>query len=207
MSETLKALGEYVATEQAQCVVKHEVVLGELTFIARPEFLHPFIEFLRGDTRCQCQQLVDICGADYPERAERFEVVYNLLSLKLNHRIRVKVCLKEDAAVDSIVDLYSMAGWFERETWDLYGIPFTNNPDLRRILTDYGFVGHPLRKDFPLTGFVELRYDETEKRIVSEPVKLPQDFRNFDFASPWEGMMTMQTAGDAKDRKPKVGAK
>jgi NADH-quinone oxidoreductase subunit C len=131
--------------------------------------------------------LVDICGADYPEREKRFEVVYNLLSLRHNQRIRVKVPCGENDIVPSVVGIYSAAGWYERETWDLYGVLFSDNPDLRRILTDYGFEGHPLRKDFPLTGFVEVRYDEEQKRVIYEPVKLTQAFRSFDFMSPWEG--------------------
>jgi len=140
---------------------------------------------------------MDICGVDWPERPERFDVVYNLLSLKHNQRIRVKVAVREDEPVPSVVGIFPSAGWYEREVWDLYGVPFAGNPDLRRILTDYGFDGHPLRKDFPLTGFVELRYDDEQKRVVYEPVKLTQDFRSFDFLSPWEGML----AGDEKATK------
>jgi NADH-quinone oxidoreductase subunit C len=132
--------------------------------------------------------LVDVCGVDYPDRPERFDVVYNLLSLKLNQRIRVKVTTDEDSAVPSVTAVYSAAGWFEREAWDLFGIYFADHPDLRRLLTDYGFEGHPLRKDFPLTGYVEVRYDEDQKRVVYEPVRLKQEFRSFDFVSPWEGM-------------------
>ena len=162
----------------------------------------PFLIVLRDDKEFQFKQLVDICGADYPDRAERFEVVYNLLSLKFNTRIRVKVCTDENTPVDSVTSVFSSAGWFERETWDLYGIYFNNNPDLRRILTDYGFDGHPLRKDFPVTGFVELRYDEELRRVVYEPVKLQQDFRAFDFLSPWEGMTDIQLPGDEKATIP-----
>jgi NADH-quinone oxidoreductase subunit C len=132
--------------------------------------------------------LVDVCGVDYPDRPERFDVVYNLLSLKLNQRIRVKVTTDEDNAVPSVTAVFSAAGWFEREAWDLFGIYFADHPDLRRLLTDYGFEGHPLRKDFPLTGYVEVRYDEDQKRVVYEPVRLKQEFRSFDFVSPWEGM-------------------
>jgi NADH-quinone oxidoreductase subunit C len=133
------------------------------------------------------KELVDLCGVDYPERERRFEVVYHLLSLKNNQRIRVKVETDESTPVPSVVELFSTAGWFEREAWDMYGIYFADHPDLRRILTDYGFEGHPLRKDFPLTGHVELRYDDEQKRVVYEPVRLRQDFRTFDFLSPWEG--------------------
>ncbi|HEU0118197.1 MAG TPA: NADH-quinone oxidoreductase subunit C [Alphaproteobacteria bacterium] len=153
---------------------------------------------LRDDPAVAMSQLMDICGVDYPERPERFDVVYNLLSLKNNIRLRVKVQTDETSPVPSVVGVHSGAGWFERECWDLYGVAFGNNPDLRRILTDYGFEGHPLRKDFPLTGYVEVRYDDEQKRVVYEPVKLVQDFRNFDFLSPWEGML----AGDEKAAPP-----
>jgi len=143
--------------------------------------------------------MIDLCGVDYPDRPERFEVVYNLLSLKLNQRIRVKVAADEESLVPSISGVYSAAGWFEREAWDLFGIFFADHADLRRILTDYGFEGHPMRKDFPLTGYVELRYDEEQKRVVYEKVKLTQDFRSFDFLSPWEGMLHLP--GDEKVEK------
>src|ERR1700733_6599681 len=207
MTMTLQELSDYIAADRGEAVIKREIALGELVFVVRRDALHSFIKFLKTDEKCAFNQLANLCGADYPEREERFDVVYNLLSLKLNQRIRVIVNAGENVAVDTITDLYSAAGWFEREVWDLYGIPFNGHPDLRRILTDYGFEGHPLRKDFPLTGFVELRYDEALQRIVSEPVKLTQDFRNFDFISPWEGMTTMQLPGDEKAVKPKVGAK
>jgi NADH-quinone oxidoreductase subunit C len=157
---------------------------------------------LRDDPALAMAQLMDICGADYPERPERFEVIYHLLSLKHNARVRVKVLTDETSSVPSVVNVYSAAGWFERECWDLFGVAFSNNPDLRRILTDYGFEGHPLRKDFPLTGYVEVRYDDEQKRVVYEPVKLVQDFRNFDFLSPWEGMLV----GDEKAKVPEVKA-
>ena len=142
---------------------------------------------LRDDPATAMTQLMDVCGADYPERPERFDVVYHLLSLRHNWRVRVKVQTDETSQVPSVTGVYSSAGWFEREAWDLFGILFSNHPDLRRILTDYGFEGHPLRKDFPLMGHVEVRYDNEQRRVVYEPVKLPQDFRNFDFLSPWEG--------------------
>ncbi len=144
--------------------------------------------FLRDDPKCRFTVLCDICGVDFPDRAQRFEVVYNLLSMSLNQRIRLKVETDENEPVPSATGLYSSAGWWEREAWDLFGIYFGGNPDLRRILTDYGFEGHPLRKDFPLTGYVELRYDEQQKRVVYDPVRLQQEFRSFDFLSPWEGM-------------------
>ncbi len=143
--------------------------------------------FLRDDGRCQYKVLVDVLGVDYPEREKRFEVVYNLLSVKFNRRIRVKVAADEATVVPSAAGVFSSATWFEREVWDMYGVMFGNNPDLRRILTDYGFEGHPLRKDFPLTGYVQVRYDVEQKRVVYEPVVLEQEFRSFDFLSPWEG--------------------
>jgi NADH-quinone oxidoreductase subunit C len=157
------------------------------------------MRFLRDDAKCQFKLLVDICGVDWPDRAERFDVVYNLLSLKLNQRIRIKLRTDEDTPVPSVTSVFSTAGWFEREAWDLYGILFSNHPDLRRILTDYGFQGHPMRKDFPLSGYVQVRYDEEQKRVVYEPVKLTQEFRGFDFLSPWEGMTTLP--GDEKAKR------
>jgi NADH-quinone oxidoreductase subunit C len=207
MTAALTALSDYIAAAQGEAVIKREIALGELAFTVRRDAAHKFISFLKSDEKCAFSLMANLCGADYPEREERFDVVYNLLSLPLNQRIRVIVMAGEGVAVDSITDLYSAAGWFEREVWDMYGIPFNGHSDLRRILTDYGFEGHPLRKDFPLTGFVELRYDEGLKRIVSEPVSLPQDFRNFDFVSPWEGMTSVQLPGDEKAVKQKVGAK
>ena len=151
------------------------------------------------------QQLMEIAGVDYPERAERFDVVYHLLSLTKNHRIRVRVMTDEEQAVPSVVDLFPVAGWLEREVFDLYGVLFEGNPDLRRILTDYGFRGHPFRKDFPLTGYVEMRYSEEQKRVVYEPVKLAQDFRAFDFLSPWEGAEYI-LPGDEKGQPQQAGA-
>ncbi|MCE9508178.1 MAG: NADH-quinone oxidoreductase subunit C [Alphaproteobacteria bacterium] len=206
-NEKLQALMDYIAAAQVSAVVKQEIALGEWAVTVKPDFLRSFITFLKNDPQCEFQQLVDVCGADYPDRPARFDVIYNLLSLKLNQRVRVKVALKENEPVDTVTGIFSAAGWFEREAWDLYGILFTGNPDLRRILTDYGFEGHPLRKDFPLTGFVELHYDEKQKRVVYAPVHLTQDYRNFDFISPWEGMTTVQLPGDEKARKQKVGAK
>ena len=145
------------------------------------------LKFLRDDANCKFAQLVDLCGVDFPEREERFDVVYHLLSMTQNQRIRVKISASEDTPVPSVAEVFSCANWFEREVWDMYGVFFSDHPDLRRILTDYGFDGHPQRKDFPLTGYVEVRYDEEQKRVIYEPVKLTQDFRNFDFMSPWEG--------------------
>jgi NADH-quinone oxidoreductase subunit C len=187
MGEPLLELGEHIALANASVVMATHVRLGELTLDARPDGLVSLFAFLRDDPRCLFNQLADICGVDWPEREKRFDVVYNLLSLKLNQRIRVKVATDETTPVPSVTSIYSSAGWFERETYDLYGAWFSDHPDLRRILTDYGFEGHPLRKDFPLTGFVEVRWDDVQKRVVYEPVKLTQEFRNFDFLSPWEG--------------------
>jgi NADH-quinone oxidoreductase subunit C len=204
--ESIETLGEYIESTMQPAILGKEIAHGELIFTVRREHLRRFMAFLLNDATCDFKQLMDICGADYPEDDERFEVVYNLLSLRHNFRIRVKVRTAENTPVDSVTDIFSAAGWFEREVWDMYGVFFNDHPDLRRILTDYGFEGHPLRKDFPLTGFVELRYDAAQKRVVYEPVKLTQDFRNFDFASPWEGMTDMQLPGDEKAAKPKVGA-
>ena len=141
----------------------------------------------RDDVNCQFKQLMDICGVDYPERPQRFEVVYNLLSLVQNNRVTVKVMLDDNSSIPSVSKVFSSADWWEREIWDLFGIFFSGHPDLRRILTDYGFDGHPLRKDFPLTGFNEVRYSEKEKKVIYEPVNLEQEYRDFDFSSPWEG--------------------
>jgi len=176
---------------QSASVEHGEVILG-----ARADAIVGVLRTLRDDERFACQQLMELCGVDWPERAERFDVVYMLLSVTHNHRIRVLIHTDEQTAVPSVHTLWPVATWFERECWDLFGIRFQGQPDLRRILTDYGFDGHPLRKDFPLTGYVEVRYDEERKRVVNEPVSLTQDFRNFDFVSPWEGMVTLP--GDEK---------
>jgi NADH-quinone oxidoreductase subunit C len=178
------------------------VALGELSVLVPRPRIHDVLKILRDDPAIAMAQLVDICGADYPERPERFDIVYHLLSLRHNARVRIKVQTDDRTPVPTCVDVYSTAGWFEREAWDLFGVTFAGNPDLRRILTDYGFEGHPLRKDFPLTGYVEVRYDEEQKRVIYEPVKLPQDFRNFDFLSPWEGMTSVQLPGDEKAAAP-----
>jgi NADH-quinone oxidoreductase subunit C len=188
MGETLQNLAEHLSAALSDVMFGPEIRGGELCCRVQREALTRVLKFLRDDPKCAFNVLCDICGVDYPDRPMRFEVVYNLLSMPLNQRIRIKVDTDEDQAVPSAVGLYSSAGWWEREAWDLFGIYFADNPDLRRILTDYGFEGHPLRKDFPLTGYVELRYDEEQKAVVYEPVRLPQEFRNFDFLSPWEGM-------------------
>ncbi len=187
MDESLKELGDYLATALPGGTDEPEIAYGELMVRVEPETIVRTMTLLRDDTNCQFQILVDVTAVDHPERETRFDVVYNLLSVTQNQRIRVKAQVAEGAAIPSVVSVYSAAGWFERETWDLFGIYFSDHPDLRRILTDYGFEGHPLRKDFPLTGFVEPRYDDEQKRVVYEPVKLTQEFRRFDFESPWEG--------------------
>ncbi|HEV2652281.1 MAG TPA: NADH-quinone oxidoreductase subunit C [Rhizomicrobium sp.] len=168
-------------------ITAHKVVNGELTVEAEAAEIVRVMSYLRDDPSCAFKILVDVCGVDWPKRAKRFDVVYHLLSLTNNRRIRVKVMAAEDEAVPSIVGVYPAANWFEREAFDMYGVPFSDHPDLRRILTDYGFSGYPLRKDFPLTGYVEVRYDDELKRVVYQPVQLVQEFRDFDFMSPWEG--------------------
>ena len=188
MTQALKDLGEYIAQALPQDVLGTEVNrVGELSLTVKAASIVKVLSFLKDDSGCLFKQLVDVCGVDWPGREQRFDVVYHLLSMKHNQRVRVKVATDEETAVPSVTGVFSSAGWFERETWDMYGVLFSDHPDLRRILTDYGFEGHPLRKDFPLTGYVEMRYDDETKRVVYEPVKLTQDFRSFDFLSPWEG--------------------
>lgn len=187
MDEALKELGDHIAHQLAQEVIRTDIAFGELMLTVHGARIESVLMFLRDDSRCKFQVLIDICGVDYPEREDRFDVVYNLLSLKLNQRVRIKVATDRETPVPSVVQVFPAANWFEREAWDMYGIMFSSHPDLRRILTDYGFEGHPLRKDFPLTGHVEVRYSEDEKRVVYEPVSLTQEFRKFDFISPWEG--------------------
>ena len=187
MSEALKDLAAYV-TEKLDAQIQDAVVAhGELTFLVEAGDIVDVLTFLKNDVQCQFYAFVDISGVDYPARDKRFEVVYHLLSPRQNQRVRVKVSTDEDTPIPSTVEVFPASDWFEREIYDLYGVLFTGHPDLRRILTDYGFEGHPLRKDFPLTGFVEVRYDDDVKRVVYEPVDLRQEFRNFDFLSPWEG--------------------
>ena len=200
MTEPLKELGDQIAAGLPGDVSRTEIVRGELILWAERSAIVRVLTYLRDDPRLLFKQLVDLCGADYPDRPERFEVVYNLLSLKHNRRVRVKVATDESEPVPSVTGVFSSANWYERETWDLFGVYFSDHPDLRRLLTDYGFEGHPLRKDFPLTGYVELRYDEDQKRVVYEPVKLKQEFRSFDFLSPWEGM-THVLPGDEKAKE------
>ena len=201
--DSLAQLGSTIIESLPGAALSHATIAGELIIWAQRERVLDVLRFLRDDERCAFKVLVDVCGVDYPDRPERFEVVYNLLSLRHNARIRVKVATDENTPVPSATAVFSSAGWFEREAWDLYGILFADHPDLRRILTDYGFEGHPMRKDFPLTGYVEVRYDPEEKRVVYEPVKLTQDFRSFDFLSPWEGM-TPVLPGDEKATPPEA---
>ncbi|RLK08340.1 NADH-quinone oxidoreductase subunit C [Ruegeria conchae] len=187
MSETLKELGAQLELKRTDCVLSWDVTHGELNVDVAPSNLVEFIEFLKSDRSCQFSTLVDITGVDYPERAKRFDVVYHFLSMYQNQRIRLRVSIREEDMVPSIVDVHPSANWFEREVFDMFGILFSGHPDLRRILTDYGFRGYPLRKDFPTTGYTEVRYDEAQKRVVYEPVSLVQEYRQFDFMSPWEG--------------------
>ncbi|MFG7489677.1 NADH-quinone oxidoreductase subunit C [Methylorubrum rhodesianum] len=185
--DALRAMGERIAGALGPAVIDWSITHGELTVIVQGSDIVYALTYLRDDPACAFRCFIDICGVDYPQRARRFDVVYHLLSLRHNMRVRVKVQTDVATPVPSAIPVFPAANWFERETYDLYGILFSGHPDLRRLLTDYGFEGHPLRKDFPLTGFVEVRYDQDEARVVYEPVKLTQEFRNFDFLSPWEG--------------------
>jgi NADH-quinone oxidoreductase subunit C len=187
MTQALNELSTYLGEKLSGRIGEAVLAYGELTVSVDPGNLIEVATFLRDDPRCQFISIIDISGADYPSRARRFDVVYHLLSPKQNVRIRLKVQADEEALVPSLTSVYPGADWYERETYDLYGVLFSGHPDLRRLLTDYGFEGHPLRKDFPLTGFVEVRYDDEAKRVIYEPVELKQEFRNFDFLSPWEG--------------------
>jgi NADH-quinone oxidoreductase subunit C len=187
MDEALGELGAAIAAALPGAVTGHSVSYGELTVTANAADIVEIVTFLREDARCQFWNFVDVTAVDWPARERRFDVVYHFLSPKQNRRIRVKVETDEATPVPSIISVFPGADWFERETWDLYGVMFSGHPDMRRLLTDYGFEGHPLRKDFPLTGFVEVRYDDELKRVVYDPVRLAQEFRNFDFLSPWEG--------------------
>jgi NADH-quinone oxidoreductase subunit C len=187
MASDLNELGQSIAAALPGAVLSQKITLGELTLGIEPNEIVRAIKLLRDDAKFGFTVLIDVCGVDWPNRAKRFDVVYHLLSLQHNRRIRLKVETDEETPVPSIVGVHPAANWFERETFDLYGIGFAEHPDLRRILTDYGFSGYPLRKDFPLTGFVELRYDDEQKRVVYQPVQLVQEFREFDFMSPWEG--------------------
>lgn len=205
MPADLKALGEQIVAALEGTVTAHEFAQDELVLKAQREHIIRVLTYLRDDASCRFSQLVDVTAVDRPARPERFEIVYSLLSISNNTRVRVKVDASEETLVPTVTGVFGSANWFEREVWDMYGILFDGHPDLRRILTDYGFEGHPQRKDFPLTGYVELRYDEEQKRVVYEPVKLTQDFRSFDYLSPWEGMTGIQLPGDEKAVKPPHG--
>jgi len=185
--DELDKLGQTIASALGGVVTGQQVILGELAITTTVNELIKVMRFLRDDERCQFVSFVDVTAVDWPSRERRFDVVYHLLSPRKNCRIRVKVEVAEGTSVPSIIGVFPGANWFERETYDLYGVPFTGHPDMRRLLTDYGFEGHPLRKDFPLTGFVEVRYDDEQKRVVYDKVTLAQEFRSFDFLSPWEG--------------------
>ncbi|MBT9382535.1 NADH-quinone oxidoreductase subunit C [Pseudooceanicola sp. CBS1P-1] len=187
MSEALKELGAYIESKHPEAVSGWEVAFGELTLDVTPSALVAFVEFLRVDPSCRFSSLVDITAIDWPERPRRFDVIYHFLSMYQNQRIRLRAAIREDEMVPSITSVHPSANWFEREVFDMFGILFSGHPDLRRLLTDYGFRGHPLRKDFPTSGYTEVRYDETAKRVVYEPIKLVQEYRQFDFMSPWEG--------------------
>ncbi len=202
MSDALNDLGATIALRQPEAVLSYAVAHGELTLTVTPTHLLALMEYLRDDATCRFSTLIDITGVDYPERPARFDVVYHLLSMYRNQRIRVKAAVREEEMVPSLVSLHPGANWYERETFDMFGIIFQGHPDLRRLLTDYGFRGHPLRKDFPTTGYVEVRYDEVQKRVVYEPVKLVQEYRQFDFMSPWEGAEYI-LPGDQKAEAPK----
>ncbi|MBM2291288.1 NADH-quinone oxidoreductase subunit C [Sulfitobacter pseudonitzschiae] len=187
MSDALKELGTYIEAKRPGCVLTWDVSHGELNLDITPNNIVGLVEFLKNDATCRFSSLVDITAVDYTGRAKRFDVVYHFLSMYQNHRIRLRVSVREDAMVPSITSVHPSADWFEREVFDMFGILFSGHPDLRRILTDYGFRGYPLRKDFPTTGYTEVRYDEAQKRVVYEPVSLVQEYRQFDFMSPWEG--------------------
>ena len=199
MDLALKDLGEYIAAALPNEVQSTQAPHDELIVVVRHDAIVKVLKFLRDDANCQFKLLMDVCGVDWLGRERRFDVVYNLLSLVHNTRVRIMLETDGTVPIPSAVNVFSSAGWWEREVWDLYGIPFADHPDLRRILTDYGFEGHPLRKDFPLTGYVEIRYDDEQKRVVYEPVKLSQEFRSFDFLSPWEGATRLP--GDEKATK------
>lgn len=187
MNEQLNELGAVIEAKRSDCVLGWDVAFDELNIDVAPSNIHGFVEFLRSDPALAFTTLVDITAVDHPERAKRFTVIYHLLSMKQNQRLRLRVAIRDEDMVPSITGIHPCANWLERETFDMFGIIFTNHPDLRRLLTDYGFRGHPLRKDFPTSGYTEVRYDETHKRVVYEPVSLVQEYRQFDFMSPWEG--------------------
>jgi NADH-quinone oxidoreductase subunit C len=202
MSDALKELGTHIELKRPDCVLAWDVSEGELNIDVAPSNIAGFVEFLKTDNTCKFSSLVDITGVDYPQRPKRFDVVYHLLSMYQNHRIRLRVSIREEDMVPSIIEVHPSANWFEREVFDMFGILFSGHPDLRRILTDYGFRGYPLRKDFPTTGYTEVRYDDVQKRVIYEPVSLVQEYRQFDFMSPWEGAEYI-LPGDEKKEEAK----
>ncbi len=204
MLEALNDLKALIEQKQPDAVRRAEVSGGELVVHIVPAAIPSFVEFLRCNSQCLFTQMMDVTGADYPGRAKRFELIYHFLSMRLNQRIRVKVDLAEGEIAPSITGIHPSANWFEREVFDMYGIRFSGHPDLRRLLTDYGFTGHPLRKDFPTSGYVEMHYDEVEKRCVYRPVSLTQEYRQFDFMSPWEGAKYILPGDEKSDAKPEV---
>ncbi len=201
MPRDLSELANRIAQAMQQDLLESVIAVDQLTLMVPRKAIVKVMTFLRDAADLQFRQLTDLCGVDYPDRTPRFEVVYHLLSLKFNQRVRVKITTSDETAVPSLTGVFKAANWLEREAFDMYGIKFSGHPDLRRLLTDYGFDGFPMRKDFPLTGYVEVRYDNEQKSVVYEPVKLPQEFRSFDFLSPWEGM-TPALPGDTKSFKP-----
>ncbi|WP_442773428.1 NADH-quinone oxidoreductase subunit C [Paenirhodobacter enshiensis] len=197
MTEALKELADHIARRRAADVLSTEIAFDQLTVTVQASAMPEFAEFLRDDTNCRFSTLLDITAIDWPTRPARFDIVWNFLSMWRNQRIRVKAAVREDEMVPSVTPVFAGASWYEREVFDMFGVIFSGHPDLRRLLTDYGFRGHPLRKDFPTSGYVELRYDEVQKRCVYEPIKLVQEYRQFDFLSPWEGS-TYVLPGDEK---------
>ncbi|SMY07780.1 NADH-quinone oxidoreductase subunit C [Flavimaricola marinus] len=203
MTEALRELGTHLETKRTDCVVSWEVAHDELTVTVAASNIVGFVEFLKNDAACRFSSLVDITAVDYPGRAKRFDVIYHFLSMYQNHRIRLRVQIREEDMLPSIISVHPSANWFEREVFDMFGILFSGHPDLRRILTDYGFRGYPLRKDFPTTGYTEVRYDEVQKRVVYEPVNLVQEYRQFDFMSPWEGAKYIMPGDEKADGEAK----
>jgi NADH-quinone oxidoreductase subunit C len=201
MSEALNELGQHIELKRPDCVIAWDVTYGELNVDVAPSNIAGFVEFLKTDNTCKFSSLVDITAVDYPDRPKRFDVAYHFLSMYQNHRIRLRVSIREDEMVPSITGVHPSANWFEREVFDMFGILFSGHPDLRRILTDYGFRGYPLRKDFPTTGYTEVRYDEEKKRVVYEPVSLVQEYRQFDFMSPWEGAQYVLPGDEKQEAK------
>ena len=197
----MEDLKDHIETHLGEAISAANIINGELTLEAESEDIVKVISFLRDDPICKFSSLIDICGVDYPARSRRFDVVYHMLSMAHNTRIRIKITTDETVPVQTITSLFPNANWYEREAFDMYGILFNEHPDLRRLLTDYGFEGYPLRKDFPLSGFVEVRYDEERKSVVYEPVNLPQEYRSFDFMSPWEGAKYILPGDEKADAK------